>query len=374
MTASAPTPPSSPSDNSESLADLRVQIDSLDQRLLSLLNERAHVAELVGEVKKREGTPFFRPDRVAQVIDKMQKSNGGPLKDLHVAAIWREIMSACLALESPQRVAVLGPEGTFCEQAAIDYFGGAADLIYCASFDEVFHATAAGSAQYGVVGVENSTEGVVTRSLDLFLHSPTHVVGEVSLLVRHHLLRSSNSLEGVEAVLAHPQALAQCQTWLSKHLPNAERRAVSSNAEGARLASTNPAWAALAGERAATRFGLHIVAHAIQDDSYNRTRFSVICLPQTLAMPPASGRDCTSLIVSVPNRPGAVHDLLVPLKANNVSMTRFESRPARTGQWEYYFYIDLDGHPSQPNVAAALAELRGLCAFYKVLGAYPVKS
>jgi chorismate mutase-like protein len=261
-----------------------VQIDSLDQRLLSLLNERAHVAELVGEVKKREGTPFFRPDRVAQVIDKMQKTNGGPLKDLHVAAIWREIMSACLALESPQRVAVLGPEGTFCEQAAIEYFGGAADLIYCASFDEVFHATAAGSAQYGVVGVENSTEGVVTRSLDLFLHSPTHVVGEVSLLVRHHF-----------------------------------------------------------------------------------------CLPQTLAMPPVSGRDCTSLIVSVPNRPGAVHDLLVPLKANNVSMTRFESRPARTGQWEYYFYIDLDGHPSQPNVAAALAELRGLCAFYKVLGAYPVK-
>ncbi|MDM0003959.1 prephenate dehydratase [Variovorax sp. J22G73] len=377
MTDSAPTPPTTPgapADQSESLSDLRVQIDSLDQRLLSLLNERAHVAELVGEVKKREGTPFFRPDRVAQVIDKMQKTNGGPLKDLHVAAIWREIMSACLALESPQRVAVLGPEGTFCEQAAIEYFGGAADLIYCASFDEVFHATAAGSAQYGVVGVENSTEGVVTRSLDLFLHSPTHVVGEVSLLVRHHLLRSSNSLEGVEAVLAHPQALAQCQTWLSKHLPNAERRAVSSNAEGARLAATNPAWAALAGERAATRFGLHIVAHAIQDDSYNRTRFAIICLPQTLAMPPVSGRDCTSLIVSVPNRPGAVHDLLVPLKANNVSMTRFESRPARTGQWEYYFYIDLDGHPSQPNVAAALAELRGLCAFYKVLGAYPVKA
>ena len=197
------------------------------------------------------------------------------------------------------------------------------------------------------------------------------MVGEVSLLVRHHLLRTSNSLEGIEAVLAHPQALAQCQTWLAKHLPNAERRAVSSNAEGARLAASNPAWAGLASERAATRFGLHIVAHAIQDDSYNRTRFAVICLPQTLAMPPASGKDCTSLVVSVPNRPGAVHDLLVPLKTNNVSMTRFESRPARTGQWEYYFYIDLDGHPSQPNVAAALAELRKLCAFYKVLGRLP---
>ena len=367
----APTPSSDPSD---SLADLRVQIDSLDQQLLKLLNERAHVAEKVGEVKKREGSPYFRPDRVAQVIEKMVKSNSGPLKGAHVSAIWREIMSACLALESPQRVAVLGPEGTFCEQAAIEYFGGAADLIYCASFDEVFHATASGSAQYGVVGVENSNEGVVTRSLDMFLHSPTHVVGEVSLLVRHNLLCKENSLDGIEAVLAHPQALAQCQAWLAKHLPHAERRAVSSNAEGARLAATNPAWAGLASERAATQYGLHIVAHAIQDDSYNRTRFAVITLPATLAMPPASGHDCTSLVVSVPNRPGAVHDLLMPLKTNNVSMTRFESRPARTGQWEYYFYIDLDGHPSQSHVAAALAELRQLCAFYKVLGAYPVKA
>ncbi|MDD0808816.1 prephenate dehydratase [Curvibacter sp. RS43] len=355
-----------------SLGELRVQIDSLDQQLLSLLNQRAHVAEQVGEVKKREGTPFFRPDRVAQVIEKIKAANPGPLRDEHVAAVWREIMSACLALESPQRVAVLGPAGTFCEQAAIEFFGGAADLMYCANFDEVFHATAAGSAQYGVVGVENSVEGVVTRSLDLFLHTPTHVIGEVSLLVRHNLLRQTQSLDGIEAVLAHPQALAQCQAWLSKHLPHAERRPVSSNAEGARLAATNPAWAGLASERAATLFGLHIVAHAIQDDAYNRTRFAIISLPQTQAMPPASGKDCTSLVVSVPNRPGAVHDLLVPLKKHGVSMTRFESRPARTGHWEYYFYIDLDGHPSQPHVAAALDELSSLCAFYKVLGSYPV--
>jgi len=226
--------------------------------------------------------------------------------------------------------------------------------------------------QFGVVGVENSVEGVVTRSLDLFLHSPTHVVGEVSLLVRHNLLRQTNSLDGIEAVLAHPQALAQCQAWLTKHLPHAERRPVSSNAEGARLAATNPAWAALASERAATQFGLHIVAHAIQDEAYNRTRFAIICLPHTLAMPAPTGKDCTSLIVSVPNEPGAVHDLLVPLKKHGVSMTRFESRPARTGQWEYYFYIDIDGHPSQPHVAAALEELRSLCAYYKMLGAYPV--
>mgnify|MGYP006267263245 CR=1 FL=1 len=354
------------------LAELRVQIDALDQQLLSLVNQRAHVAELVGEVKRREGSPFFRPDRVAQVIEKIENANPGPLKNEHVAAIWREIMSACLALESPQRVAILGPAGTFCEQAALEYFGSAAEFMYCANFDEVFQATAAGSAQYGVVGVENSVEGVVTRSLDLFLHTPTHVVGEVSLLVRHNLMRQVNAMEGIEVVMAHPQALAQCQAWLSKHLPHVERRPVASNAEGARLAASNPAWAALASERAASNFGLHIVAHAIQDDAYNRTRFAIIALPETLATPPASGQDCTSLVVSVPNRPGAVHDLLVPLKTHGVSMTRFESRPARTGQWEYYFYIDLAGHASQPHVAKALEELRGLCAFYKVLGSYPV--
>jgi chorismate mutase/prephenate dehydratase len=358
----------------DGLAGLRQQIDTLDRQLLDMLNQRAHLAEQVGDIKRAEGSPFFRPDRVAQVLEKIQQLNPGPLKNNHVAAIWREIMSACLALEAPQRVAVLGPIGTFCEQAAIEYFGSAAELIYCNNFDEVFHATAAGTAQYGVVGVENSTEGAVARSLDLFLRTPVHVVGEVSLLVRHNLLRQSPSLDGVEVVLAHPQALGQCQNWLTQHLPNAERRAVSSNAEGARLAATNPAWAGLASERAAAQFGLHVVAHAIQDEAYNRTRFAIVCLPQTLATPPASGRDCTSLVVSVANKPGAVHDLLVPLKQHGVSMTRFESRPAKSGQWEYFFYIDLDGHVSQPHVAKALSELQGMCAFYKVIGSYPVSA
>ncbi len=362
------TPPHSSPD----LAALRVQIDGVDAQLLALLNQRAQLALQVGEVKKREGSPFFRPDRVAQIIETIQQANPGPLKAAHVAAIWREVMSACLALESPQRVAILGPEGTFCEQAAIEYFGSSAEFIYCGSFDEVFHATAAGTAEYGVVGVENSNEGVVTRSLDMLLHTPCHIVGEVSLLVRHHLLRATPGMAGIEAVLAHPQALAQCQTWLSKHLPQAERRPVSSNAEGARLAAGNPAWAGIAGERSAQRYGLHLLAHAIQDDTHNRTRFAVICLPQTLAAPAPTGRDCTSVVVSVPNRPGAVHDLLVPLKRHAVSMTRFESRPARTGQWEYFFYIDIQGHPSQPHVAAALAELQQLCAFYKILGTYPL--
>ena len=354
------------------LADLRIQIDAIDQDLLTLLNRRARVAEQVGEVKKREGSPFFRPDRVAKVIEKIQQANAGPLKNEHVAAVWREIMSACLALEAPVRVAYLGPAGTFSEQAALQFFGTSIEQVPCASVDEVFHATASGSAGYGVVAIENSTEGVVSRSLDLFLTSPLHIVGEVSLMVRHNLLRLSDSMDGVEAVYAHPQALAQCQGWLTIHLPKATRHAASSNAEGARLASTNPAWAGIASERAGAQFGLHTVAPGIQDEAFNRTRFVVICLPQTLPPPPPSGNDCVSLVVSVTNRPGAVHDILVPLKNHGVSMTRFESRPARSGQWEYYFYIDLQGHPSQPHVSAALAELQQLCAFYKVLGSYPV--
>jgi chorismate mutase/prephenate dehydratase len=354
------------------LAELRVQIDALDNELLVLLNRRAQVAEQVGEVKKREGSPFFRPDRVAKVIEHIQHANQGPLKNEHVAAVWREIMSACLALESPVRVAYLGPAGTFSEQAALQFFGSSIEHVPCASIDEVFRATASGSAGYGVVPVENSTEGVVSRSLDLFLNSPLHIVGETSLMVRHNLLRLSSSMQGVEAVYAHPQALAQCQEWLTTHLPNAARHAAASNAEGARLASTNPAWAGIASERAGTQFGLHTVAHGIQDDAFNRTRFAVVCLPQTLPAPPASGKDCISLVVSVANRPGAVHDLLVPLKDHGVSMTRFESRPARSGQWDYYFYIDLQGHPAQAHVQTALAELQKLCAFYKVLGTYPV--
>jgi len=359
------------------LAELRTRIDALDLELLTLLNRRAGLAHEVGELKKGEGSVVFRPEREAQVIATLQQANtnsGQPhtLQSDSVAFIWREIMSACRALEAPQRVAYLGPAGTFSEEAALRFFGSSIAHVPCANFDEVFHATAAGSAQFGVIPVENSSEGVVTRSLDLLLNSPLHIVGETSLMVRHHLLRSTDSLQDIEVVLAHPQALAQCQNWLSTHLPRAERRAVSSNAEGARLAAQEPRWAAIASERAGSTFGLHLAARAIQDDAFNRTRFVVVCLPATLPAPQASGRDCISLVVSVPNRPGAVHDMLVPLKKHGVSMTRFESRPARSGQWEYYFYIDLQGHPSQAPVQAALAELQSLCAFYKVLGTYPL--
>jgi chorismate mutase/prephenate dehydratase len=354
------------------LPELRIQIDAVDQALLKLLNQRAGLANEVGEVKRLDGSAVFRPDREAQVIHTLQEANSGPLKNASVAMIWREVMSACRALEAPQRVSYLGPAGTFCEEAALRFFGASIQHVPCANFDEVFHATTSGAAEFGVVAVENSTEGVVTRSLDLLLNSPLHIIGEISLLVRHHLLRTTASLAGIEVVLAHPQALAQCQEWLNLHLPHAERRAVSSNAEGARLAASHPNWAGIASERAGSEFGLHIASHAIQDDAYNRTRFVVVCLPSTMPAPQATGKDCISLVVSVPNKPGAVHDMLVPLKHHGVSMTRFESRPARSGQWEYFFYIDLQGHPSQPHVAAALRDLQSLCAFYKVLGTYPL--
>lgn len=357
---------------SNDLEQLRSQIDALDKELLALLSRRAALAVEVGEVKKREGSPLFRPDRVAQVLAKITAANPGPFKKEHIEAIWREIMSASLALEAPVRVAYLGPAGTFSEQATLQYFGASIERLPCASIDEVFQAVAAGRAEFGVAPMENSTEGAVSRSLDLLLNSPAHVIGETSLLIRHNLLRLSDSLEGITAVYAHPQALAQCQQWLNTHLPKAERHAASSNAEGARLASTNPAWAGIASQQAANEFGLHVAASAIQDEAGNRTRFAVLCLPATLPVQQATGKDCVSLAVSVPNQPGAVHDLLTPLKKHGVSMTRFESRPAKSGQWEYYFFIDIVGHPSQPHVAAALEELKALCAFYKVLGAYPV--
>ncbi len=354
------------------LQALRDQIDGVDRDLLSLLNRRASLAQAVGELKKHEGSAVFRPEREAQVIDGLKRVNPGPLKSDGVAPIWREIMSACRALEKPSRVAYLGPAGTFSEEAALSFFGSSIERVRCASIDEVFRSTSSGAADFGVVPVENSTEGVVARSLDLFLHTPLFIIGETSLMVRHNLLRKENTLDGVAAVVAHPQALAQCHAWLSHHLPHVERRPVSSNAEGARQASLDPLLAAIASERAGSEFGLHVVAPAIQDDAHNRTRFAIVANPHGQPAPKASGHDCTSLVVSVTNRPGAVHDMLVPLKAHGVSMTRFESRPARSGQWEYYFYIDIAGHPDEPRVDAALRELRGVCAFFKVLGTYPI--
>ena len=356
----------------EQLNDLRVRIDGVDRQLLSLLNQRAHLAQTVGEVKKIDGSPVFRPDREAQVIEGLKQANPGPVLPESIAPIWREIMSACRSLEARQRVAFLVPLGTFSEQAVLNYFGSSIEAVPCATIDEVFRATAAGSADFGVVPVENSTEGVVARSLDLLLQAPLTIAGETSLLVTHNLLRKLPSREGIVAVVAHPQALAQCQAWLSQHLPHAERRPVSSNAEGARMAGEDESLAALASLRASAQYGLHVVQAAVQDEAHNRTRFVVVTRPEQHSPSQPTGRDCTSLIVSVDNRPGAVHDMLVPLKQHGVSMTRIESRPARSGQWEYVFFLDIAGHPEEPGVKAALEALRAQSSFFKLLGAFPL--
>lgn len=354
--------------SAEDLSPWRDQIDALDRQILALLNQRAQAAQQIGHIKQRLSMPVFRPERERQVIDRLHAQNTGPLRNAGISAIWREIMSACRALEAPQRVAYLGPAGTFSEQAARRFFGSSAEGFACASIDDVFRSYLSGESEFAIVPVENSTEGAVARSMDLLLAHPVHLCGEVSLPVRHFLMRQIPDLQGIRTVAAHPQALAQCAGWLRTHLPGVEQRAVASNAEGARLAAEDPHVAGIAAESAAALYGLHIVARAIQDEVQNTTRFVVL----GAAQPEPTGADRTSLILSVPNRAGAVYRLLKPLAEHGVSMTRFESRPAKSGEWEYAFYIDLEGHQDDPQVAAALRELQSVCAMYKCLGSYPI--
>jgi len=352
------------------LDGLRKAIDDLDQQLLALLSQRAACALAVGNLKKGEGAPVYRPEREAQVVARLQELNAGPLPESAIGAIWREVISACRGLERRLRVAYLGPAGTFSEQAMRQHFGAGVEGVACATIDEVFRATEAEATDLGVVPVENSTEGAVNRSLDLFLTSPLMISSEVTVRVRHILMAQCSKPATLRKVCAHPQALAQCANWLSRNHPALERVPVSSNAEGARMAAADPGIAAIAGELALDIYGLQPVAAGIEDDPMNRTRFLVVGRYRS----PPSGRDQTSLILAVPDRAGAVHALIEPLARHGVSMKRFESRPARQGGWEYYFYIDLVGHQDDPGVAPALAELKARSAFYKSLGSYPYEA
>jgi chorismate mutase/prephenate dehydratase len=352
----------------DKLKPLREQIDAIDAQLLDLLSRRARLAQQVGHVKAETMAPVFRPEREAQVLRGVAERNPGPLKNTDVQAIFREIMSACRALEKRVTVAYLGPAGTFSEQAVYQQFGGAVDSLPCVSIDEVFRATEAGTADFGVVPVENSSEGAINRTLDLMLGTTTIISGEVAIPVHHSLMTSTGSMDGVTMVCAHSQALAQCQVWLNQHYPNIERRAVASNAEAAVMASGDPSVAAIASEMAGEQYKLGVVQPHIQDDPHNRTRFAVIGHLQTNP----SGEDHTSLVLAVPNKAGAVYNLLAPLARHGVSMTRFESRPARIGTWEYYFYVDIEGHVFDAAVAKALVELKDNAAFFKVLGSYPI--
>jgi chorismate mutase/prephenate dehydratase len=350
------------------LTPLRNQIDAIDSQLLRLLNERADLAQRIGHVKAKTDAPVMRPEREAQVVARLLSESQGPLPQASIVQLFREVMSACRALERRVAVAYLGPEGTYSEQAVWSHFGRFVKAMPESTLDEVLRNVETQSSDFCVLPVENSTEGSVTRTLDLLLQTTLSISGEVALPIHHQLLTNAATLSDVTEVCAHPQALAQCKAWLQAHLPQARQTPVSSNAEGALMAKSSFSVAAIAGQAARERYELPALAEHIQDDASNQTRFLVL----GQLKPGPSGNDRTSLILALPNHPGAVYRMLEPLAVNGVSMTRFESRPARTGRWEYYFYIDLLGHQADPNVAKALTELEAQTSFFKCLGSYPV--
>lgn len=354
----------------ESLDNLRNQIDELDQKLQDLLNERATLAHKVAEVKiATDPNPvFYRPEREAQVLRRVKERNQGPLDGETMARFFREIMSACLALEQRMKVAFLGPEGTFTQQAALKHFGHAVESVPLGAIDEVFREVEAGAAHYGVVPVENSTEGVVNHTLDTFMSSELKICGEVELRIHHHLLAGKHTQrDKVTRVYSHQQTLAQCRQWLDAHMPGVERIAVSSNAEAARRLKDEWNAMAIAGEMAEELYGLEAVQRNIEDRPDNTTRFLIIGRQDT----PASGKDKTSLMVSGKNRPGLLFEVLAPFRDEGINLTRLESRPSRTANWSYVFFVDCEGHKEDGNLQAVLDKLEAAGNTIKLLGSYP---
>jgi chorismate mutase/prephenate dehydratase len=350
---------------SESLQDIRRKIDALDARLVKLLSARAKIAQRVGAIK--HGAMVYRPEREAQVLRRVSELNQGPLPSSSVRRIYTEIMSACRALEGRMTVGYLGPQGTFSQEAAIRHFGASITTQSCTTIDEVFKLVETAATGYGVVPVENSTEGAIGRTLDLLLATPTKVCGEIMLPVQQCLMSKARNLKAIKTVYSHAQSLGQCQRWLARNLPGVNQVAVVSNAEAAVQASRDTTSAALASKTAAEIYKLNLLARNVQDESRNITRFLVLSREDVAP----SGRDKTSLILAARNVPGAVQGLLTPLSQNGVSMTRLESRPARTGRWEYLFYVDIEGHAQDARVARALAGIERKATFFKNLGSYP---
>ncbi len=352
------------------IGEIRRRIDAIDEQIQALINDRARLAREVGASKQASATiEFYRPEREAEVLRQVLARNRGPLKDEEMLRLFREIMSACLAQQGPLKVAFLGPEGTFTHAAVTRHFGHSVRALPLPDIGDVFHEVESGSADFGVVPIENSTEGTVRHTLDMFMSSPLKICGEVELSIRHHLLGRMRSLEDVRRVCAHGQALAQCRATLDGILPGIEKISVSSNAEGARRARDESGTAAIASEVAAQIYGLETLVAEIEDRPDNTTRFHVV--GRTLLAP--SGRDKTTILMSIADTesPGALHRLLEPLARYGVSMTRIESRPSRQRKWHYVFFADLDGHATDPKVAAALEELARTASLFKVLGAYP---
>lgn len=351
------------------LAGIRAKIDALDEQLLKLISERAGLALEVAQIKRAAGETgdFYRPEREAEILRRVRDNNPGPLPAEAVQRLFRELMAACLALQQPLKVAYLGPEGTYTHAASLKHFGYAAQLAPLGAIDQVFREVESGAANYGVVPVENSTEGVVSHTLDRFISSPLQIVGEVELPVHHQLLSKAKSLADIKKVYSHQQSLGQCRGWLELHLPGVRREAVASNAEAAKLAAAEPDTAAIASEAAAEIYGLEVLRAGIQDSAANTTRFLIIGRQS----PAPSGEDKTSLVVSSSNQPGGLFRLLEPLARHGVDMSRIESRPSRQRMWEYVFFVDLLGHAQDAPVKQALEEMQAQASLLKVLGSYP---
>jgi len=351
------------------LAAIRERIDAIDASIQSLVSERAECAREVALIKREHGDTghFYRPEREAQVLRAVQARNQGPLTDEAVARIFREIMSVCLALEKPLKVAFLGPEGTYTHAAALKHFGGLIESEPVANLEEVFRLVEADGADFGVVPVENSSEGVINHTLDLFMKSPLCISGEVTLRIRHNLMSRESSLADIERVYAHQQALAQCRMWLDQNLPNAERIAVRSNSVAVIMAGEQPGIAAIGGDMAAQLYDIPIRHADIEDEPDNTTRFVIIGKHR----PPPSGVDRTSLLVFAHNTSGSLYRLLEPLARRSISMSNIESRPSRRGVWEYVFFIDIDGHRDEQAVSDAIDEIGQASAMVTVLGSYP---
>ena len=359
------------------LEQVRADIDAIDREIQSLINRRAECAQRVADIKMAEvqvegGNPedvvFYRPEREAQVLRGIMERNQGPLDGASVAHIFREVMSACLALERPLQVAYLGPEGTFTQAATIKHFGHAAICVPQVTIDTVFAQVESGECNYGVVPVENSTEGMVTHTLDNFMDSSLKISGEVEMPISHHLLISDATPEdGLVKICAHQQALAQCRNWLDRHYPKVQKEPVSSNGEAARIAAETPGVAAVAGDMAAEMYGLERLHSHIEDYADNTTRFLVIGREEV----PPSGRDKTSIIVASRNKPGALFSILEPFRRAGVSLTRLDPRPSRTEKWAYVFFIEFEGHMQDELVAGIIAELEEQTILLKPLGSYP---
>jgi len=351
------------------LKSIRDNIDELDKKIQSLINERAACAQQVAEIKIKSGETdhFYRPEREAQVLRGIEERNQGPLGDKEMARLFREIMSACLALERPLKVSFLGPAGTYNHMASVKHFGSYIEEQAVNNIEEIFQVVETGQAHFGVAPIENSTEGVITHTLDLLINSTLQICGEVDLRIQHNLISNETDLKDIKKVFSHQQSLAQCRRWLDLNLPNAEMYAVRSNAEAVRLSKNEKASAAIAGQMASEIYDVPVLFPDIEDEADNTTRFIVI---GKNAVTP-SGDDRTSLLITTNNKPGALHELLKPLAKRNIGMSKIESRPSRRGVWEYVFFIDIDGHKDDKLVADALTEIEHESAMVRILGSYP---